>query len=183
MKSYKVFHYFPVDIKNSYTGKNIKGFRFPANGKVYDDSNPADVQNLQEIQLYFGVHEVVQSLEKLMLVGSTKTSKIYRSLLNELINDYKDACIYVLKLASSMCWTRIDPDDASKGYTMSLTPDKALYAIEPAIKGLLLAVQTKMDLQYPDSHILKNVARLEIEKELIDMEENTLGFQKHMKKR
>ena len=48
--NHKIFHYFPVDVKNSYTGKTIKGFKFPANGTAYDEGNPADVENLQQMK-------------------------------------------------------------------------------------------------------------------------------------
>ena len=37
---HKIFHYYPVDVDNSYTGANVKGFRFPANGIAYDKDNP-----------------------------------------------------------------------------------------------------------------------------------------------
>jgi len=181
MKHLRVFPYYPVDIKNSYTGKNVKGFRFPANGKAYDDANAADVENLQQMQLYFGVNEVVSSLEDLMRVGSTKTNKLYRTLLAELIQDYKTQCISVLTLASSMCWVRNDPDDLTKGYTHKLAPDQALFEIEPAIKGLMLVVQRKMDLTFP-TQLVKNVARLEIEKELIELEEFTGAIKKSLKR-
>ena len=181
MKSFKVFNYFAVDVKQSYTGKNVRGFKFPANGKTYDDTNAADVENLQQMQLYFGVNEVISSLEDLMRVGTTKTNKLYRALLTELIQDYKTQCIAVLTLASSMCWVRSDPDDPGKGFTCKLTPDKALYEIEPAIKGLMLAIQTKMDLTFP-TQLVKNVARLEIEKELIDIEETTGALKKSLRR-
>ena len=52
----KVFHYYPTDIVNSYSGKKVKGFRFPANGKAYDKDNDADRENLQQMQIYFGVN-------------------------------------------------------------------------------------------------------------------------------
>ena len=71
----------------------------------------------------------------------------------------------MLSLASSMCWILTDPEDATKGYTHRLTPDEAFSEIEPAIKGLMLAVQRKMDLTFP-AHLIKNIARLEIEKEI-----------------
>ena len=64
----------------------------------------------------------------------------------------------MLTLASSMCWALTDPTDAGKGYTHKLTPDQALYEIEPAIKGLMLAVQRKMDLTFP-AHLVKNIAK------------------------
>ena len=181
MKNLRVFPYYPVDIKNSYTGKNVKGFRFPANGKAFDENNAADNENLQQMQLYFGVNEVISSLEDLMRVGTTKTNKLYRTLLNELIQDYKTQCISVLTLASSMCWVRNDPDDLNKGYTCKLTPDQALYEIEPAIKGLMLAVQRKMDLTFP-TQLVRNVARLEIEKELIEIEETTGAIKKSLRR-
>ena len=44
----------------------------------------------------------------------------------------------VLSLASSICWVLTDPEDSGKGYTHKLTPDQALYEIEPAIKECLL---------------------------------------------
>ena len=50
-----------------------------------------------------------------------------------------------------MCWVLTDPEKPDKGYTHKLTPDQALYEIEPAIKGLMLAVQRKMDLTFPTS--------------------------------
>ena len=40
------------------------------------------------------------------------------------------------------------------------------------MKGLLFAIQRKMDLTFP-LQIVKNVARLDIEKELIELEETT----------
>ena len=74
----KVFHYYPVDIKNSYSAKNVKGFRFPANGVAYDDDNAADKENLQQMQIYFGVNNVIASLDDLMRVGTDKTNKLYK---------------------------------------------------------------------------------------------------------
>ena len=61
---HKIFHYYPVDVKNSYTSVNVKGFKFPANGTAYDEGNPADVDNLQQMQIYFGVHTVITSLQR-----------------------------------------------------------------------------------------------------------------------
>ena len=170
--NYKIFHYYPVDVKNSYTGVKVKGFKFPANGTAYDATNAADVENLQQMQIYFGVHTVIVSLQDLMRVGTNKTNKLYKPLYKELIEDYKKQCTAVLSLASSMCWVLTDPEDPTKGYTHKLTPDQALYEIEPAIKGLMLAVQRKMDLTFP-AHLVKNIARLEIEKEILDIEETT----------
>ena len=60
--NHKIFHYYPVDVKNSYTGVNVKGFKFPANGTAYDATNAADMENLQQMQIYFGVHTVIASL-------------------------------------------------------------------------------------------------------------------------
>ena len=54
--NHKIFHYYPVDVKNSYTGVNVKGFKFPANGTAYDVTNAADVENLQQMQIYFYIH-------------------------------------------------------------------------------------------------------------------------------
>ena len=97
--NYKIFHYFPVDVKNSYTGKNAKGFKFPANGKAYVDTNAADVENLQQMQIYFGVNAVIASLQDLMRVGTNKTNKLYKPLYDGLIKDYNTQCIAVLTLA------------------------------------------------------------------------------------
>ena len=182
--NHKIFHYYPVNIINSYTGVNVKGFRFPANGKAYDANNAADVENLQQMQIYFGVHTVIASLQDLMRVGTNKTNKLYKPLYDELIKDYERQCIAVLSLASSMCQVPIDPseeDVTKRKCTCKLTPDQALYEIEPAIKGLMLAVQRKMDLTFP-THLLKNIARLEIEKEIIDIEETTGTIKKSLKR-
>jgi len=133
--NHKIFHYFPVNVKNSYTGKYVKGFKFPS------DNNDADIENLQQMQIYFGVHTVIASLQDLMRVGTNKTNKLYKPLYEELIKDYNTQCKAVLSLASSMCWVLTDPEKPDKGYTHKLTPDQALYEIEPAIKGSMLAVQ------------------------------------------
>ena len=84
---HKIFHYYPVDVKNSYTGKTINGFKFPADGKAYDEGSPAGVENLQQMQIYFGVHTVIASLQDLMRVGTNKTNKLYGPLYRELIED------------------------------------------------------------------------------------------------
>ena len=178
--NHKIFHYYPVKIKNSYTDQNVMGFRFPF-GENYNDGVAADVENLQQMQIYFGVHTVIASLQDLMRVGTKKTNKLYKPLYKELIDDYKKQCIAVLSLASSMCWVLADPEDPTKGYTHKLTPDQALYEIEPAIKGLMLAVQRKMDLTFP-TQLVKNIARLEIEKEIIDIEETTGTIKKSLKR-
>ena len=178
-KTYKSFRYYPVDIKQSYIGKKVKGFKFPADGNDFDDTNAADVENLQQFQLYFGVNEVISSLEDLVRTGTTKTNKLYKTLLNELIEDYNAMCIACLRLASSMCWVPVFGPDEKKadGYTHKLTPERAIYEIEPAVKGLLLAVQTKMDLTFP-TQLAKNIAGLEIEKELIELKETTGDIKK-----
>ena len=179
--NHKIFHYFPVNVKNSYTGKDVKGFKFPANGTAYDATNAADVENLQQMQIYFGVNAVIASLQDLMRVGTNKTNKLYKPLYEELIKDYDTQCKAVLSLASSMCWVLTDPEKSDKGYTHKLTPDQALYEIEPAIKGLMLAVQRKMDLTFP-AHLVKNIARLEIEKEILDIEETSRALKKTLKR-
>ena len=73
---HKIFHYYPVDVRNSYTGKDVKGFKFPAKGDVYDATNAADVENLQQMQIYFGVHTVIASLQDLKRVGTKKTNAL-----------------------------------------------------------------------------------------------------------
>ena len=100
---HKIFHYHSVNIKNSYTGKNVKGFKFPS------DNKEADEENLQQMQIYFGVNTVITSLQDLMRVGTKKTNNLYKPLYKELIEDYKKQCIAVLSLASSMCWVLTDP--------------------------------------------------------------------------
>ena len=87
--NYKIFYYYPVDILNSYTGANVKGFRFPFDGKAYNKDNPEDLENLQQMQIYFGVHTVIASLQDLMRVCTRKTNALYEPLKKELINDYE----------------------------------------------------------------------------------------------
>ena len=113
-----------------------------------------------------------------MRVGNDKTNKLYTPLLKELKEDYDTQCKAVLTLASSMCWVASNPGSAE--YTHKLTPDQALYEIEPTINGLMFAVQRRMDLTFP-AHLVKNVVRLEIEKELIDLEETTGTIKKSLK--
>ena len=43
-KNFKAFHYYPVDIKQAYTGKKVKGFKFPEDGHNYSERSPADVE-------------------------------------------------------------------------------------------------------------------------------------------
>ena len=169
---HKIFHYYPADITNSHTGAKVKGFRFPSDGKAYRPNDDADKENLQQMQIYFGIHTVIAILQDLMRVGTNKTNKLYKPLYKELIEDYKKQCTAVLSLASSMCWISTNPEDVDKGCTHKLTPDQAMYEIEPAITGLMLAVQRKMDLTFP-AHLVKNITRLEIEKEILDNEETT----------
>jgi len=45
----------------------------------------------------------------------------------------------------------------------------------------MLAVQRKMDLIFP-THLVKNIARLEIEKEILDIEETTGAIKKPLKR-
>ena len=56
---HKVFHYYPVNITNSYSGKAVKGFKFPVDGKAYNEANDADRVNLQQMQIYFEVNSVI----------------------------------------------------------------------------------------------------------------------------
>ena len=180
--AYKSFHYFPVEIEQAATGKKVKGFRFPADGNAYTEGTPADLENLQQFQLYFGVHEVISSLADIMRTGSDKTNRIYKSLTAQLAEDYNNVCITCLTLASSMCWVPVfDNKENVKGFAHKLTPERAIYEIEPAVKGLLLAVQTKMDLTFP-VQLVKNVARLEIEKEVLELKETTGNVKKIVSK-
>ena len=53
MKPIKIFNYYPVPIPNAHTGRNVMGFKFPANEEDgYDFSSPsnADSENLQQFQ-------------------------------------------------------------------------------------------------------------------------------------
>ena len=119
-----------------------------------------------------------------MKVGTKKTNALYGPLYDELIEDYKTQCIAVLTLASSMCWVPVDTsekDITKRKYMCKLTPDRALYEIEPAIKGLLLAVQRKMELSFP-THLVEKIAKFGIEKEILDIEETTGGIKKSLKR-
>ena len=80
----------------------------------------------------------------------------------------------VLSLASSLCWVPVDTtekDRTKRKYMSKLTPDQAF----------LLAIQRKMDLTFP-LQIVKNVARPDIEKELIELEETTGMIKKSLKR-
>ena len=186
MKPIKIFNHYPVPIPNAHTGRNVTGFKFPANEEDgYDFENPsdADSENLQQFQLYFGVNTVIASLKDLIKLGTDKTRKIYEPLLEDLIEHYDEQCVSVLSLASSLCWVPVDTTKtgADRRYMAKLTPDQALYEIEPAMKGLLLAIQRKMDLTFP-LQIVKNVGRLDIEKELVELEETTGTIKKSLKR-
>ena len=89
----RVFHYHPVDIKNSYTSKNVQGFQYPSTNA------DANAENLQQIQIYFGVHEVISSLEDLKRVSSDKLKGSYKQITDQLINDYNTQCEAALTLA------------------------------------------------------------------------------------
>ena len=102
-------------------------------------------------------------------------------MINQLVEDYNTQCIAALTLASRMCWVPVTPGKPADGFIHKLTPDEAIYHLEPGVKGMMLAVQTAMDLTFP-AHLVKNVARLEIEKELIDLEENTEAIKKSLKR-
>jgi len=121
----RAFRYHPVDIKNSYTGKNVKGFQYPS------ANADANAENLQQIQIYFGVHEVISSLEDLKRVSSDKLKGLYKQLTDQLTNDYNTQCEAALTLASRMCWVPVDPKNKDKGYIHKLTPDQGIYHLEP----------------------------------------------------
>ena len=158
MKPIKIFHYHPVLIENAHSGKKVMGFKFPENeedGYDFDSPSDADAENLQQFQLYFGDNTVIASLKDLIKLGTAKTKKIYEPLLDDLIEDYDEQCVSVLSLASSLCWVPVDTtekDRTKRKYMSKLTPDQALYEIEPAMKGLLLAIQRKMDLTLPTTN-------------------------------
>ena len=106
MKPIKIFNYYPVPIPNAHSGKNVMGFKFPANevdGYDLDNLSAPDSENLQQFQLYFGVNTVIASLKDLIKLGTAKTKRIYEPLLDDLIDDYDEQCASVLSLASSLC--------------------------------------------------------------------------------
>ena len=82
----RVFHYYPTNLKNSYTGKTVKGFKYPSG------TEETDTENLQQIQIYFGVHEVISSLQDLKRVASDKLKKLYTQLSAQLVDDYNTQC-------------------------------------------------------------------------------------------
>src|SRR5688572_19002652 len=177
MKSYKSYHYYPVAIPDANTGTNVFGFRFPSDGNAYRDDDPADLENLQQFYLYIGVNEVLSDINDLIRTGTDKTNKIYRPLLTQLLANYKKVCITCLELASDMCWipTYRNDGNATNRFVHKITVDRALYEIQPAIKGVLLAVQTKMDLTFP-VNLINKIARLDIERELIELKEDVGDF-------
>ena len=82
LKPIKIFNYYPVPIPNAYSGKNVMGFKFPADEvEGYDINNlsPPDSENLQQFRLYFGVNTVRASLKDLIKLGSAKTKRIRTS--------------------------------------------------------------------------------------------------------
>ncbi len=81
LKMQKIFHCHPVPIINFQTGKDVRSFKFPANGINYDDANDADKENLQQFYLYFGVNNVISSIHDLINLGSVRTNKLYTKLL------------------------------------------------------------------------------------------------------
>src|SRR5690606_2653931 len=118
----------PTDIKNSYTGKTVKGFKYPCGG-----DGVVDTENLQQIQIYFGVHEVISSLQDLKRVASDKLKKLYEQLAKQLVDDYDIQCKAALTLASRMCWVPVNPANLDEGYIHKLTPDQAIYHLEPGV--------------------------------------------------
>jgi len=92
--------------------------------------------------------------------------------------------IACLRLASSVCWVPAynNKESKTREEKYKLPSERAVYEIESAVKGLLLAVQTKMGLTFP-TQFVKNISRVEIEKELIDIKEDTIGLRKSLKKK
>ena len=111
--NHKVFHYYPVNIKNSYSGKGVKGFKFSANGTAYDETSDADRENLQQMQIYFGVNSLIACYSKRF----DENRHRYK-----LKKDYHTQCIAVLTLASSMCWVVSNPGSAE--FLINLLPIK-----------------------------------------------------------
>src|SRR5690348_3940168 len=108
--SYKYFPYQAVKLPNGFSGKEVRGFKFPA-GDDFRDDNAADVENLQQFHLYFGVHTVFASLDDIMRTGSTKTNKVYAPMIEDLKDSYNKLAIYCLSEASKMVWVP-DRDNA-----------------------------------------------------------------------
>jgi len=88
----------------------VKGFKYPSG--VAD----IDTENLQQIQIYFGVHEMVSSLEDLKRISSDKLKGLYKQLTDQLIQDYNTQCIAALTLVSRMCWVPVEPGKPDKGF-------------------------------------------------------------------
>ena len=63
------------------------------------------------MQIYFGVHTVIASLQDLMKVGKKKTNALYGPLYKELIKDYETQWIAMLTLASNTCWVPVDTSE------------------------------------------------------------------------
>lgn len=184
MKSFpKTFLYHPVNILNESTGKNVKGFKFPVKDDKYDSTNAADIENLQQFQIYVGINQVISSIKDIVRTGTEKTNKIYKPLLDMLKEEYDKVCISMLSLASKMCWipTIEKKKDGNRTYECKLTPERALYEIEPSIKSVLLAVQTIMDLTFP-LELANKIRRFEIEKETLEIEEATGNIKKSLRK-
>ena len=49
-------------ILNDQTGKKCKRFKFPVGGDKFDQTNAADVENLQQFQIYIGINQIISSI-------------------------------------------------------------------------------------------------------------------------
>ena len=191
MHNYAPFYYQPTDIKISATGQKIKGFLFPSDpnkvitpkikdGKLeFENASAADIENIHQFFIYFGLTAVLSDIEDLMRVGSNKTTKVYKNLLEQILIDYAKIAILSLSFASRMCWVPSFSNDekAKDAYRHKFTPDKALYQIEPGIRGMLLNVETIMEVTFP-LDLIKNISKIEIERDITDLKETTQNLRK-----
>jgi len=77
--------------------------------------------------------------------------------LRELKKDYTVMCAACFELASSSVGSVYDNKGKdTKAFSQKLTPDRAIYEIEPAIKGLLLSCSNKNGL----NHFLFSLLRM-----------------------
>ena len=136
-----------------------------------------------QFQQYFGINQALSRIEDLQRGGTIKTNKLYRTLLGQPKNDENNLSKFCLTLASSFCWVPVYDRDENftDGFQNKFMTERALYEIEPAVKGLLLAIQTKMNLLFPPQRV-NNIARIEIEKEVIDFQESAAELQRRFEK-
>jgi hypothetical protein len=162
MKSnYKTFHYFSTEVTTG-LGETMQGFKYPV-------GNPTDEKNISYFFNYFGINQVLNKLNTLIKNAGPKTERIYTMMFNSIKADYIRCADSVLRIASDMCWTPTNA--AGNVFTYELEPEEALNRLRPMVEGILLGIQEKMNVRFPEQ-IMKNLARVEIQKEILDVKEN-----------